>query len=211
MLMKPILVVVNIVERCRQLIIMQAIARQILNHDVFQLLQFRVGLSVMLRERVNVIIVAQLTLQQRFHIREHCLLLKLHVRPHLMGILIVKPHYKPRQTVVRIKCLDELLTDKRQLEVDVILVTCLQILQQRCNGETIQIVGIAISIDGKVHHSKKSVSVNTLTLAHLPNRLVAKTQADAKRAKALKNVIVVANDRYHPIISLIHLMVLHIY
>ena len=48
MLREPLLVVVDVVERCRKLVVAQPVVGKILNNDLLQFAQFLVGLSVVL-------------------------------------------------------------------------------------------------------------------------------------------------------------------
>ena len=86
-----------------------------------------------------------------------------------------------------------------------------QVMQQRGDGKTVNIFFVAIAIDGEVDHREEGVSVHALIFAHLSDRLVAKTQVDAKRTKTLEDIVVVAYDGDQLVVSLIHFLILHTY
>ena len=100
-LCQPFLVVVNVVERGRELVVVHAVAGQVFDDDVLQLAQFLVGLSVMLRESVDVVVARHLIVEQGINIREHHFLLVFHVRTYLVRILIIELHDKACQIQMR--------------------------------------------------------------------------------------------------------------
>ena len=65
------------------------------------------------------------------------------------------------------------------------------------------------AVDGKVDHCQERVGVHAIALASLPHRFVTKAQADAEAAQSLQQVVVVADERYHLVLGLIYLLILH--
>ena len=84
-----------------------------------------------------------------------------------------------------------------------------EILHQRGDGKAVDVSLVAIAVDGEVDDGKEGVGVNVLVFAHLFDGLVAKSQIDAKRAKALKDIVVVAYDGYQLVVGLIHFLIFH--
>ena len=90
MLAQPYLVFVDVVEGGGELVVVQAVLRQVFDDEQFQLAQFLVGSPVMLREGVDIIIIGGLSVDQRLYIREQGLLLVFHVTSDLVGVFVVE-------------------------------------------------------------------------------------------------------------------------
>ena len=71
------------------------------------------------------------------------------------------------------------------------------------------VLGIAIAIDGEVDYGEEGVGVNVVILAGFLNGLVAEAQVDAKASQHLQEVVVIAYQRYHLVVGLVHLLISH--
>ena len=129
MMFQPFLIIIYIIKSSAQLIVMQAIRRQILDDDALQLLQFHIYLSMMLREGFYIKVCIGITINKCLNIREYHLFLIPHVIGYAMGIIIIKFEDKTCQIIRFIQSLNEFLTDERQLEINIIDMRRLEIMQ----------------------------------------------------------------------------------
>ena len=156
------------------------------------------------------IVVGQwVTVDERLHVGEEVFLLIYHVVADGVRIIVVKLHYELCQAVVLVKSLRQLVAYERQLEAKVVFVACLEIFQQCRHRQFLHLIVRAIAVDGKVDHGQERLAVHSLFLAHLPNGLVSKAEADTEGAKTLKYIVVVTDNRNEAVIGLIHLLILH--
>ena len=209
MLAQPHLVLIDIVERGRQLVVVLSVLRQILDDEQLQLAQFLVGSTMMLRESLHIIVIGRTPLYQRLHIGEERLLLVFHVTAYLVGILVVEAKNEFCQRVALVERFLQLATDIGQLEVQEIGVTGLQIVKQGGDGQLLVGLKLAIPIDGEVDHSQEGIGIHPVALAGFLNCLITKTKTDAETAQHLQEVVVIANQRNHLVVGLIHLLILH--
>ena len=211
---QPLLIIINIVEGCRELVVAQGVAGQVFDDDLLQLAQLLVDLPVVLREGLDVVARGDTPRQQTLHIGEHGAFLVLHVLLYLTGILIVEFQDEGRQRGLsprlHIEGIDEFAAYERQLEAEIIVVARPQILHQRVDGQSVGIVVVEIAVDGVVHHSEERVGVDAFVFAHFAHSFVAKAEVDAERPEALQDVIVVADDGDEFIVRLIHFLIFHI-
>ena len=128
---------------------------------------------------------------------------------NLMGILIIETQDQSCKRVVLIQRFLQLPTDKRQLEVEEISMTRLQIVHQGLNTDLLVGLKLAITVDGIVNHRQKSIGIYIIILTSLLHRLVAKAQTDTEAAKRLQQVIIIADQGNHLVIRLIHLLIFH--
>ena len=126
---KPLLVVVDIIESGAELVVVQSIRRQILDDDALQLLQLHIHLHMMLREGFDIKVGIGITIYKCLNIRKHHLLFILHVIGDTVGIIIIEFQDQTRQIIRFIQSIHQLLTDKRQLEIYVVGMRCLEIMQ----------------------------------------------------------------------------------
>ena len=83
-------------------------------------------------------------------------------------------------------------------------------MQQGRYGEAVGIVILLIPIDGEIDHSQESIRVHILFLAHLTYGLVAKTKVNAETAQTLEDIVIVTDNADQLVVSLIHLLILHL-
>ena len=83
---------------------------------------------MMLRERVNIIIIRYLPFQQRLDVRKQFFLLIRHVVIHKERIFIIYLNYQSRKIITLVERTGQFLSNERQLEIKVILMARLQIL-----------------------------------------------------------------------------------
>ena len=86
----------------------------------------------------------------------------------------------------------------------------LQIVQERGNIQSLVVLVVRLTIDGKVHHSQKSISIDTVHLTNLRHGLVTKTQIDTKRTQCLQDAVVILDKGNHLVLRLIHLQIFHL-
>lgn len=75
--------------------------------------------------------------------------------------------------------------------------------------EPVCLVGVVVAIDGVVYYGKKRVGVNTIVLTRLVHCLVAEAKCYAEATERLQHIVVVAYERYHLVVRLVNLMILH--
>ena len=126
---KPLLVVVDVIEGGTELVVVQSIRRQILDDDALQLFQFHIHLHMMLREGFDIKVGIGITIYKCLNIRKNHLLLILHVVGDTVGIIIIEFQDQTRQIIRFIERIHQLFTDKRQLEIYVVGMRCLEIMQ----------------------------------------------------------------------------------
>ena len=63
------------------------------------------------------------------------------------------------------------------------------------DGQSFNIIIFAIAVYRKVNNGKKGKCVHILFLTNLFYRLVPEAEVDAKRAKALQNIIIILYNR----------------
>ena len=126
-----------------------------------------------------------------------------------MGIFIIEAQDQPCQRVILVQRLCQLPADEWQLEVKKIGMTGLQIVHQR--RHTDQFVGfkLPIAVDGIVYHRQESIGIYIVILTCFLHGLVTKAKADAEAAERLQQVVIVADQGYHLVVRLIHLLILH--
>lgn len=147
---EPTLTIVDIVKDGRELIVVQTIRRQIFDDDILQLVKFPVDLHMMLRERLDVIIVGQLAPFQSLDIRENGTLLIEHVAAYGMSVLIVELHNETCHAVTIVKGLGQTSADEGQFKVKIIGMAGLQVVEQGGNGNLVDVLIIEVAVDSKV-------------------------------------------------------------
>ncbi len=90
--------------------------------------------------------------------------------------------------------------DGRKLVAEVVLVARTEILDERGQGNAVGIVEVAIAIDREIDDGEEGIGIYLLLLADLADRLVAKTEMDAKAAETLEQVVIVADKADHLIL-----------
>ena len=165
---------------------------------------------MMLREGVDVVVARHLIVEQGINIREHHFLLVFHVRTYLVRILIVELHDESCQIVVLVERLLQFLADKRQLEVQVILVAGLEVVDECGDGDAIGFVKVPMSVNGEVDEGEERVSVHVLLFAHFAHSLVTKAEVNTEAPQTLENTVVVGDERNHLVIGLVKFLVLHL-
>ena len=101
--------------------------------------------------------------------------------------------------------------DKGELEIEIVSMTRFQVMKQSGYRNLLVVLKLSAPINGKVHNSQKGIGINIIVLTGFFDSLVSKAQIDAKTAQCLQQVVIVADERYHLIIRLIHLLILHLY
>ena len=114
-----------------------------------------------------------------------------------------------RQVVVLVERALKLLANERQLKTKIVFVACTQILHQRRYRELVNVVEVAIAVNREVDHRKECVGVYILVTAYLAHRLVAKSQVYSETSKTLKQIVVVAYERYHLVACFVHFLLFH--
>ena len=117
MLLQPHLVLINVVQGGRELVVVQPVLGQILDDEQFQFAQLFVGSPVVLREGLHIVAGGGHSLNERLYVWEERLLLVFHVAPYLVGILVVEAQNQLGQRVVLIERLLQLPPDIGQLEI----------------------------------------------------------------------------------------------
>ena len=125
-MLQPFLIVVDVIEGGTELVVMQSIRRQIFDNDALQLFQLHIHLNMMLREGFNIKFRTGITIDKCLNIREHHLFFILHVISDAMGIIIIELQNEASQIILFIQRFNQFLTDKRQLEIYVIGMRCLE-------------------------------------------------------------------------------------
>ena len=207
---KPFLIIIDVVERGTELVVVQAIGRQIFDDDALQFLQFLIHLDMVFGEGLYVESGIGITIYKCLNIREYHLFLVLHVVGDAMGIVIIEFEDETSEIVLFVESLHKFLSDERQLEVDVVGMGSLEIMQKRRQRQAVGIVVLLIAIDGKVDHRQESIGIHLLLLTYLLDCLVAEAQVDAEATEALQYVVIVTNDADHLVVSFIHLLILHL-
>ena len=89
--------------------------------------------------------------------------------------------------------------------------TGLKIVQQRRYAD--QLVGFKFSkvISRKVDHRQEGIGINVVVVTRLLHRLIAKAKVDAETSQHLQQIVIVADQRDHLVISLVHFLILHNY
>ena len=87
----------------------------------------------------------------------------------------------------------------------------LQIVEQGRDGEALIGLKLTVAVNGVVDHRQERVRVHLVVLTGLLYGLVAEAQADAEAAQHLQQVVVVADERDHLVVRLIHLLISHNY
>ena len=124
-------------------------------------------------------------------------------------ILVIESEDESGQIVVLIKRLYQLFAYERELKINVVSMRSLEIMQQCGQRQTRGIIVLLVAVDGKVHHRQEGISIYSLLFANLSHSLVAKAQIDTETTQALKDVVIIANNADHLVISFIHLLILH--
>ena len=102
-LTEPSLIVIDIMERRRQLVVVQPVLRQVFDDEELQLAQFLIRCPMVLGEGLHVIVTGRAPLQQGLHIREERLLFVHHMTAYLMRVLIVETHDQLSERVIRVQ------------------------------------------------------------------------------------------------------------
>ena len=84
-----------------------------------------------------------------------------------------------------------------------------QVVKQCGNRQLLVGLEVTVAVNRIVDDSQEGIGVNIIIFTRLLHRLVAKTKVDAKTAKHLQQVIIIADQGDHLIIRLIHLLILH--
>ena len=177
-----------------KLVVVQSVLWQIFNNQQFQLAQFLVGSTVVLRECLYVVIIGRLAIYQLLYVGEQGFLLVLHVATYFVGILVVKLQYQSAQRVVLVQTLAQLSANVRQLKLQKIGVAGLQIVQQGGHADLFVVVKLAITVHGVVHHCQECVGVHIIVLAGFAYRFISKTKVYAKASKGLQQIVVIADQ-----------------
>ena len=203
-------VLIDVVEGGGELVVVQAVLWQVFDDEQLQLAQFLVGRAVMLREGIDIIVVGGMTVDQRLHIGEERLLLIFHVAAYLVGIFVVEAEDEFGEGFAFVERLLQLATDIGQLEVEEVGMTGLQIVEQGGDGQLFVGLEFAIAVDVVVDHCQEGIGIYIVILTRFHDRLVAEAQTDAEAAQHLQQVVVIANQRDHLVIRLIHLLIFHL-
>ena len=164
---------------------------KILYDDILQLTQLDIYLVMMLRKSLHIIVGLRFSLKERFDVWKDILFLILHMMDDTAGILIIYFDDERRQIVGGVKRCYKFLPNERQLKVQIVFVRGFKILHQGGHGKTRDTIRSQVSIDGIIDNTQKSEAIDSLIYTDLFYRLVAKSQVDAKRAKAAQNRIII--------------------
>ena len=179
-LTEPRLIVIDIMECRRQLVVVQPVLRQVFDDEELQFAQLLIRCPMVLGEGLHIIVTGRAPLQQGLHIREERLLFVHHMTTYLMRVLIIETHDQLSERVVRVQRLREFTTDKRQLEVKEISMAGLQVMQQGRYGKHLVGLELTITVDGIVDDSQEGIGIHLIILTSLLYGLVTEAQADAK-------------------------------
>ena len=210
-LTEPHLVLVDVVEGGGELVVVQTVLRQVFDDEEFQFAQSLVGCPVVLGEGLHIVVVGGTPLYERLHVGEERLLLILHVAADLMGILVVEAQDELGQRLALVERLLQLTADIGQLKVEEIGVAGLQVVQQGGDAELLVGLELTVVVGREVDHRQEGIGIYIVVLTRLHDRLIAKTKADAETAQHLQQVVIVADERDHLVVRLIHLLILHTY
>ena len=90
MIEQPFLVVVDVVECCSQLVVGKPVVWEILYDNVFQFLKLAFRVAMVFREDVDIVARRLFSAEKCFDVWEQGLFFVLHVKPYVVGILIVE-------------------------------------------------------------------------------------------------------------------------
>ena len=127
-----------------------------------------------------------------------------------MGVLVVELHDELSEIVGGVYGVVELFAYEGQLKAGIIVMACLEIAQQSWQGEVQGRDVGPLAVYGVVDHGKEGCGVDLLLFAHLADGLVAEAEAYAEAAQALQHVIVVLDEGYHLVVSLINFLLSHV-
>ena len=84
-----------------------------------------------------------------------------------------------------------------------------QVMKQRGDRQLLVGLEVTVVVNRIVDDSQEGIGVNIVVFTRLLYRLVSKTKANTKTAKHLQQIIIIADQGYHLVIRLIHLLILH--
>ena len=179
---EPFFVVINVVERGCQLVVDESVVRQIFDDDVLQFMEFTCSVAMVLREDVGIVVVFLFSAQEGFDVWEEGLFLVFHVKPDIVGILIVESKDEESSPVLCTRGgylaqrFFEFLANGRQLEVEEIAVRGAEVVEERLDGNPVVGRLGCVSIDKEVDDGKESVAIDSLLIAYLADSLVAEAR-----------------------------------
>ena len=150
-LTEPFLVIIDVVECCGELVVVESVGGQVFDDHELQLTQFLVGLLMVTRKGVHVIIVHGVSVYQRLDVGEECLLLVLHVPADFLGIFLIQLHDEHAKGVSGGDALLQLAADEGQLEVQIVGMARLQVVQEGRHADLFVVREVVIPIYGEVH------------------------------------------------------------
>ena len=83
-------------------------------------------------------------------------------------------------------------------------------MQQGWDAELLVGLELTVVVGREVDHRQEGVGVYIVVLARLHDCLITKTKADAETAQHLQQVVIIADERDHLVVRLIHLLILHL-
>ena len=151
-----------------------------------------------------------MAVDQRLHIGEERLLLIFHVAAYLVGIFVVEAEDEFGERLTLIERLLQFATDIGQLEVEEVGMAGLQIVQEGGDGQHLVGPELTIAVDVVVDHCQEGIGIYAVVLTCFHDGLVAEAQTDAETAQHLQQVVIIANQRDHLVVCLIHLLIFHL-
>ena len=117
--------------------------------------------------------------EQLLNIDKHFFVFIFHVLAYLIDIRIIELNDQKSNFILSgtVNRFNQLLPDGRQLKIQEIMMGILQVSHQSRNRQFLQmILHPVVLFCQKVHHNQKSIAVDSIHLADLPDRLVPETQ-----------------------------------
>ena len=208
-LAQPFLVVVDVVEGGRELVVVEGVGGEVLDDHELELAQRLVGLLVVFGEGLDVVVADGTALEQRLDVGEEGLLLVLHVAAYLLGVFFVEAHDEAAQGVAGADALLQFATDEGELEVEVVGVAGLEVVEEGGDADAVVVLEVGLVVDGEVDDGQEGVGVYVVHLAGLADGLVAEAEVDAEGAQGLQYAVVVLDEGDHLVTGFVHLEVLH--
>ena len=129
----------------------------------------------------------------------------------LVGILVVEPQYQFCQRLALVERLLQFAAYVGQLEVKKIGMTGFEVVQQGGDADLFIGLKLAVVVGREVDYRQESVCIHMVVVTGLFHCLVTKTKTDAKTAQHLQQVVIIADQRDHLVVRLIHLLIFHTY